>query len=800
MQAVKEMGFLLSGIRAIYVPVLVAFVCVNGPAFGYGSAPSLADERHLPGTYEADVRGLPAPRESATEAGHEEKAEILLWEGFEEGNNWSADSSGVEAELAYSLDRSTEGNRSLKIAARFGMGKKALVRKMTQLRLDGMTAVLADVYCTVAGVGFSFAFKDQDNVWHESASVPLQVGWNRNVAAKLSNGIFSNEDIDRLPVRMWSGGVREFYLVVHRAEVAEATVHVDNIRFAGNPEDGWTSAPPEGIEVFQPVRGIEQYEKFEIAVQFKGASGDFFDREQISVDGVFTGPDGERKIIPGFFAGYADHQRWGKSWPIWLVRFATGKVGRWQYEIRVENSVGENVSERRWFYVKASDRRGGFIRISDRDPHFFEREGGRFFYPIGQNVCWAQNYEPYFRRQARTGQNWVRIWMCPWNLQLEVKPADYDLEAAARLDTVVGQASAHGINIQLVLIYHGMLTDESWGKNPYNRENGGPCYYPAQFFTSSQAKRLFKQRLDYLAARWGCFENIVAWELFNEVSLCRYDSFDDVLEWHREMSDYLKEVDPYEHLITTSVHSGAELRQLWALPNIDFTQAHIYSSRIAERAWEEQQALRAFGKPFFVGEFGRDTSGLATPGDTRGLTLHSGLWNAFMLPAAGCAMPWWWDAKIKPHNLERFFAPLSEFAKDMDRRGRNYRRLDTAMLLEDGRRVSVRGLLSNSGCYLWFFREGYEPAQGAAERLIPRGQQVALSGMLGGKYQVSIYDTVTGEVLRRSALSSRDGRLVLPLVSAANSIAVKIHYEGSAAPRFFTSPELLELHTGRGLP
>jgi len=718
---------------------------------------------------------------------------VFLWEGFERAAaelRWSVDSANDPAELAADREHVTQGQRSLRVEARFGPQKRVLVRRSARLRLRGLTRLLADVRCAGEGLRFSFAYKDAQHRWHEGPPVALRQGWNRDVGCRVSALKPRGPAGDADPAEE----VREFYLVLHSGVSGPATVHVDNLRFEGEPSGHWNLTPPTDIEVYQPARSVGRWEKFEVGVQFQGTYGNLFNPDDVLVEAVFTDPDGGRHLARGFFAGYANSERFGPGWPIFLVRFAPTQVGRWTFVVRVRNAEGESAERPRWFYATDSSSEG-FVRVSKDDPRFFELDSGRFFYPIGQNVAWAQEYEPYFERQRQTGQNWVRIWLCPWHLQLEKKAGAYDMEAARRLDRIVELAASHGLRIQLVLVHHGMLTGESWHENPYSWYNDGPCYLASEFFTSPEARRLFKRRLDYIVARWGFSTTIFAWELFNEVDLTRYSTFEDVVRWHAEMSSYLKQIDPNRHLVTTSLSRECTDTRLWELPDIDFTQAHIYGRDVAGRVLERHVAAQALGKPFFVGEYGRGTTGLEAQQDRFGRELRDAFWATFMLPAAGNAMPWWWDSLIRPHNLERFFKPLARFAEGMDRRAQNFRLIETAMLEGNGAEIAVRGLLNNWSCYLWLHRRRPDLAGVGGPPLIPHGKEFALSGMLGGKYLLTVMDTASGRILRRSALDCERGRLIVSLPRCEQDVAVKVEYQGAPTPRFHASPEFLRLES-----
>ena len=85
---------------------------------------------------------------------------------------------------------------------------------------------------------------------------------------------------------------------------------------------------------------------------------------------------------------------------------------------------------------------------------------------------------------------------------------------------------------------------------------------------------------------------MLAWELFNEVQFVGSDSAnpgnsaqvrDDIVAWHAEMAAYLRSIDPYDHLITTSSDIDSSLKDIWADPNIDLVQVHDYDPALTTR-------------------------------------------------------------------------------------------------------------------------------------------------------------------------------------------------------------------------
>ena len=51
----------------------------------------------------------------------------------------------------------------------------------------------------------------------------------------------------------------------------------------------------------------------------------------------------------------------------------------------------------------------------------------------------------------------------------------------------------------------GFFNEGQWKNNPYNAANGGPCARPEDFWTDAMARRFYRMRLRYLAARYGAW-------------------------------------------------------------------------------------------------------------------------------------------------------------------------------------------------------------------------------------------------------------------------------------------------------
>ncbi|MCK4374707.1 MAG: hypothetical protein KAX19_05235, partial [Candidatus Brocadiae bacterium] len=205
--------------------------------------------------------------------------------------------------------------------------------------------------------------------------------------------------------------------------------------------------------------------------------------------------------------------------PYYAVRFMPREPGTHRYQILRDGKV----VHRGRFRCVPSDLPAP-MRISAADGAYFEREDGRPWLAVGENVCWygrgrTFDYEQWLNRLAEAGGNYCRIWMPPWAFAVEWGGLGrYRLDRAHELDYVLKLARRLDIHVMLCLDYHGAFLRRggTWPDNPYNATKGGPCARPLDFFRGEEATQLYRRRLRYLVARYASYGNLLAWEFFNE--------------------------------------------------------------------------------------------------------------------------------------------------------------------------------------------------------------------------------------------------------------------------------------------
>ena len=430
---------------------------------------------------------------------------------------------------------------------------------------------------------------------------------------------------------------------------------------------------------------VPLYGLLELDLNVTGNFKNPFNPDEIEVSAIIETPKGETIEIPAFY--YQEFKRElveGRETltpvgePYWKIRFTPMEVGTYKLHVLLKTTDHTITSEELTFDVYESNR-GGFVRVSEIDKRYFKVENGESLFFIGHNVCWFGNrgtfdYDEWFSAMNNSGENITRIWMAPWAFGIEWKKLGYyDLAEAWRLDYVIKKAEEKGIYIILCLMNHGQLQSSGltgqWNDNPYNAKNGGPLSKPEDFWTDENTIRLFKKRLRYIVARWSYSTHVLAWELWNEVELTDNYDFDAVAKWHEEMAKYIREIDPYRHLITTSSDP-----RLGGLNGIDFVTVHKYGPQsfkdiagvipeIIENLWISH------GKPVLITEFGADWRWFDNPyyyKDVEGVELHNGIWSSVLSGSASTSMLWWWDNYIHPYNLYGHFKALSNYLKGVN--------------------------------------------------------------------------------------------------------------------------------------
>lgn len=614
-------------------------------------------------------------------------------------------------------------------------------------------------------------------------------------------------------------------------------------------------ADEAGIKFYVNSKTVGQYEKFEISFNSPKNYANPFNPKEVDVQAHFTSPSGQESVSYGFWyqayeleikevkfynpAGYEDSRTKEnlvqKDEPLWKIRFAPQEVGEYKYYIIIKEGVSDNVikyprdgsllsfksispSPAASLKVQGTSKSNskGYLKISEKSPNYFAFANGETFFGIGRGPhdvysSLLNNLEIH----KKYDMNMVQAeFEAPFELENK-RIGHYDLERSYVGDLVVEKAEALGIYLQMVFDHWSNWVDNTgwedeglekfekslflmWADNPYNAKNGGPLHSPQEYFSNEEAKQYLKNRIRYYIARWGYSTNVLAWQFWGEydnvlgLNLAPSSAQEIILNWHQEMSEYIKSLDP-NHLVTSNenVEKQPGSEKVWELKTIDYITAHNYANfPELSLADEVENYYPQFNKPIIVQELPCD-----------GLCRHNVIWRLSLNGLAGTPM-------IFSYNEEHDeYQKFYHFIKDIDVVNYKVDRLNITNLTEEQyfeplifsserktrtireggyySPVNIYGIGSSQQAYLWINDLTYNSYEVGEKSRVAResgikyepetmtGVKFQLEDMEDGKYQVEFWDTRTGEVDTKEATASQ-GSLIIEVPSFKKDIAVKL--------------------------
>ena len=431
-----------------------------------------------------------------------------------------------------------------------------------------------------------------------------------------------------------------------------------------------------------PIAALEQKStivKYESVFVDIGTTASYtsnpYNPDDIKVDMVITQPDATQLTLPCFYVTGSS----GDS--MWQGRFTPRQSGSYSYVVKVYlNSSLWNTSATRYLTVNTSST-NGFVKKNTSGKYYnFLFDSGNRFRGIGENVASEvpnHSFEHMFQLLDANGCNFARVWWAgPYDNPLEwtiYGLGNYDEAVAANMDRIVNAAEQNHIYLMLTIDNVYDFADAAhggqWADNPYNSANGGPCSTITAFFNNATAIAQYKKKLRYIAARWGYSCNVAMWEHFNEINAAyvwQGVPMADIVSWHSTMSTYLKSVDTHTHIVTTSV-SMTEITGLWAVTNIDFSQAHDYGNQVDLTLLRDRIVTReaATGKPHVVGEFSKvSTEPRLQDQALMAKELRRGNWRGMFSPTPILPLTWWYDYH-EEYGHQWVLAVAANFHKEM---------------------------------------------------------------------------------------------------------------------------------------
>jgi spore germination protein YaaH len=548
---------------------------------------------------------------------------------------------------------------------------------------------------------------------------------------------------------------------------------------------------------------LGRYEALEVVVDVQAQYDNPYDARQVSLDGLFTAPDGSEWRVPGFWDGDGS----------WRLRFTPSQEGEWRYALTAQDANGASQPAEGAFQVTASDRHGWLQVGSWADPAYSPRylvyHDGTPFYGVGHadalNILLdgfhLERGVGLFEDMQAAGENYVVWWpfyvMSPVNNSYD----DYAVQNLKVIDTIVRSAEQRGIHLVFTVWDHPQLRDNthSWGDGRWAAANGFRKLGDIDsFFTDDEAWAWQENLYRYLIARWGYSPAIGLWQTVSEIN--GTNAYAQTDAWHERVNAYFMANDPYRHPTTASKSGDVDWLAGWQA--MDVPQVHLYEfddGAVAAAAviadWT-QQMWDAAEKPNWIGEFG------VTDNSQYPELFHNAIWAAL---AAGAAMtPAEW-------NSGGSWGRLTDAMKaDLGRLGQFVAEVPLAhwnpqpvQISSSNPAVRGWGVAGEEGGLLWVqdaSLEGQPIADVRANTTLRSGVQIAAYGLGAGVYAVRPYDTWQGAWLEPLSLTCSAGQpCLINLPDFSADIALRLEnatccrgrpagYGPTATPEGFDTP------------
>ncbi|MBI2948663.1 MAG: DUF5060 domain-containing protein, partial [Verrucomicrobia bacterium] len=195
------------------------------------------------------------------------------------------------------------------------------------------------------------------------------------------------------------------------------------------------------LELRAPTNTVGAFAMAEFTVTGLTHYADPFDPAVVDLRVEFTASNGQKHVVPAFFAQEYERRRNGESgaprdwsYPIgagaWKARFAPSLAGKYTAMAVLKDGRGDSRSTPISFECVPSNAKG-FIRVARNDPRFFEFDNGEPFFAIGQNLAFIGEQQhvtvpragEIFAKLAENGANYLRVWTCAedWALAIEAR-------------------------------------------------------------------------------------------------------------------------------------------------------------------------------------------------------------------------------------------------------------------------------------------------------------------------------------------------------------------------------------------
>lgn len=427
----------------------------------------------------------------------------------------------------------------------------------------------------------------------------------------------------------------------------------------------------------------------------------------------------------------------------------------------------------------------GYVEVAESGRYFVK--DGKPFLIVGLNdaLTWPGlspllnrmapgAVEDYLHDLVAHGVNTVRVMIeyaqTPQGL-LENPLGTYNPMVVQFWDDFFALAERYDLHL-IVTPWDPFWMEKNWSTNPYNTANGGVVPTMHGFLTDEKAIAEQKRRFRFIIERWGASEQILAWELMNEIELWWGAGGPELYDWISMMAAFVRqtELELYgkTHLLTVSsanpMPSGTLARAIYNHPDLDFATTHLYTgpgmnSPVNTTAVVEEVGLAVNYALWMIEDRRPYTDTESGPiemwlGNTRmdAEFLHNVSFAHLFSGGAGTGMRWPYRV---PHILSAemldALARVANFIAAVDWDGFSPENITGDLLTTDDLIPCAIG--DDETSMIWLVRK--------EEAVSGKQEEVVIEGLVPGDYEVKFWDPWRSCWLQQKVIAWTEGTKII---------------------------------------
>lgn len=506
---------------------------------------------------------------------------------------------------------------------------------------------------------------------------------------------------------------------------SEGPLEISNVEF------------PQTTQMFSPV---------EITFDLSGTWNNPFDPNQIDVTATVVGSQDLVSIVHGFVVRDTEidiaANRIGAPRTLkWKIRFTPWNIGGYGVFIRIADM--KSTIEHPKIGIRVNNGEGGFFQVERNSRYFMKSRRSAVL--SGATVSlespnWLQSLDEL----QRSGAKLCRIvWPEPnaqrdWRniSEIAVDPDPTSFHTVQLMEAALDAAKARNLAVILTLSTSNELNPSGgWTRSRFNKENGGPCDSPDEFWTNLRARLLYKRGLRYLFSRLQNYDNILGVEFFHGIEAPAF--------WIQEMANEVVGVHTY--LLPISSFPGAP--DVWRLNRVGYATIPVtYRDTPASTALQVVSDIRsarsATNKPIVP---------IASARAANAEQARMAVWTSIFGGAASGAVLASASEAAFDHE------PFNRFVSKVDWQRRKF--IEIVPVVLDG--IYACALGDESGAIALAVPEGQAAMVGNIQLPVQRD----------GNYIYAWYDIATGEELGSGESRASGNNLSIPLARSSHGIA-----------------------------